>query len=171
MSSANHCQPARVQGFTLLEILVVVVIIGVMTSVFLISLQTDRHDQVKEEAQRLAALLRLASQESLLGSKIIAVEVFVDGYRFLISDQDQWHEVEDRLLSPHQLPDGLTLDIELEGAAATSANATADDVPRIYLYPTGEKTPFIINVSAAEGDVRYSVSSGINGKLEYALQQ
>lgn len=170
MLTAVRNRSARAQGFTLLEILIVVMIIGVMTTVFLVTLESDRHDQVNTEAQRFAALLRLASQESLLGSKDMTVEIFSDGYRFLVSDQDQWQVLNDRLLAPRQLPEGLAFAIQLEGIAAQINDATTDVVPRIYLYPTGEMTPFTVTVTAQDSDVRYHVSSGLNGKLEYAEQ-
>jgi len=171
MISAQRYRPAKVAGFTLIEILVVVVIIGVMTGAFLVSFNIDRHDEGNKEARRFSALMRLAGQEAVLSSKDLAVELFSDGYRFLVSDEQTWHLLEDDILSSQQLPEGISLLVKFDGSSAVSKDNADEEAPRIYLYSTGEITPFDVTLTVEGSDIRYSITGGLNGKLEYAELQ
>jgi general secretion pathway protein H len=85
----------------LLELLVVLVLIAVVTSVISISTTPDPRQSLTEQAQRLGLLLSLASDESRIRQQPISWEGDLKGYRFvsesggerqLFSDDDQLHE-------------------------------------------------------------------------------
>lgn len=87
---------ARHSGFTLLEILVVLVIIAFMAGIAILSIGGDNLDErVKIEARRLAELLRLASDQAVMHGKEVGVEVTGDGYRFLVLQNRRWVPVSD----------------------------------------------------------------------------
>jgi general secretion pathway protein H len=88
-------------GFTLLELLVVLVLIAVVTSVISISATPDPRQSLMEQAQRLGLLLSLASDEARIRQQPISWEADLNGYRFvseaggerlLLSDDDLLHE-------------------------------------------------------------------------------
>jgi len=163
-------RPAKSAGFTLLEILVVIVIIGVVAGVFLLSTDIGDQDPVRDQARRFAALTRLAGQEAMLGSRDMAVELFADGYRFVVHDEQEWRPVEDAVLSPQQLPEGVGWQIHIDGSGGKGSAAT-DEVPRIYLFSTGEMTPFEVILSADGRNDSYRVTGGLDGTLEFNQQQ
>jgi len=169
MRVATIRRPAKSAGFTLLEILVVVIIIGVVASVFLLSVDTGDQDPARDQARRFAALTRLAGQEAMLGSKDMAVELFADGYRFVVNEDQQWRPVEDAVLSPQQFPEGISWQIHIDGSG-NGTDAT-DEVPRIYLFSTGEMTPFEVILGVDGQDDSYRVTGGLDGKLEFSQQQ
>jgi len=169
MNTATPDRFKKSAGFTLIEILVVVVIIGVMVSVFLLSINNDDQDQSRDQARRFAALVRLAGEEAMLGSRDIAVEIFADGYRFLSYEDEQWRPVEDDILSPQQLPEGMRFQIHIDGAGAR-ANGDAE-APRFYLFSTGEMTPFEVILGVEDRDYSYRITGGLGGTLEYSEQQ
>jgi len=89
------------RGFTLLEILVVIVLIGVLTTLISLSTAPDPRRSMAEEAQRLGMLLTLASEESRVRQQPISWEGDLHGYRFvseaggerqLMNDDDMLHE-------------------------------------------------------------------------------
>ena len=66
ISSGAHAT-ARARGFTLIEIMVVVVIIGVITAVFIVTFTNGRHDeQLEREAQKLEALFDYVREQAEL---------------------------------------------------------------------------------------------------------
>lgn len=171
MFSAAHRRPAKAAGFTLLEILVVVVIIGVMASVFLISVDLGENNAARDQARRFAALVRLAGQEAMLGSRDMAVELFADGYRFVINEDQQWRPVDDSVLGSQQLPAGVNWQIHIDGNRESTDVAAAAEVPRIYLFSTGEMTPFEIIMGVDGEHDSYRITGGLDGTLKFNKQQ
>jgi len=77
-------------GFTLVELLIVVIVVGVMAGAVLFTMQPNSRSRlVGEEAQRLYAMIRLAVDESIYTSQELGIEVFGDGYRFLVLNEGQ----------------------------------------------------------------------------------
>jgi general secretion pathway protein H len=169
MTARYRCY-RKAAGFTLLEVLVVVVIVGVLSTAFLLSVGGGRQDKAEDEAQRFAALLRLASQEAMLRSRDLAVEMLPEGYRFLVNEEQKWQPLEDELLRPRQLAEGLSFDLRLDGAAVL-LSADEEQRPRIYLFSTGEMTPFEVILMIEEADFHYSISGGVDGKLSLSDQR
>jgi general secretion pathway protein H len=88
-------------GFTLLELLVVLVLIAVVSSVISISATPDPRRSLIEQAERLGLVLSLASDEARIRQQPISWEGDLNGYRFvseaggerqLLSDDDLLHE-------------------------------------------------------------------------------
>src|SRR5690242_1673772 len=91
---------ASSRGFTLLELLVVLVLMAVATSLISISATPDPRQSLTEQARRLGLLLTLASDEARIRQQPISWEGDLNGYRFvseaggerqLLSDDDLLH--------------------------------------------------------------------------------
>jgi len=162
----------KAAGFTLLEILVVVVIIGVLSTAFLMSVGGGQ-DQGREEAQRFSALVRLAGQEAMLRSRELAVEILPQGYRFMVYEDQAWKPMADEVLRPRQLAEGMSFEVQLDGSAVMLADADPDKEeqhPRIFLFSTGEMTPFELTLMIEHSDYNYRISGGLGGKLDLSEQ-
>ncbi|MDX9739846.1 MAG: type II secretion system minor pseudopilin GspH [Gammaproteobacteria bacterium] len=153
-------------GFTLLEVLIVVLIVGIVSGLAVIAVRDDPGERVATEAQRLSALLTLASQESVLQSRELAVEFGRDGYRFLVLEEDGWTEHDDPVFRARTLPDNITLQPVIEGDDVARRAARGRREPRIYLLSGGEMTPFAITFRhAGREDVRYVLSGDAAGRI------
>ncbi|HEU0203416.1 MAG TPA: GspH/FimT family pseudopilin [Burkholderiaceae bacterium] len=73
----------RPRGFTLLELLVVIVLAGILLSIVTISVTPDQRQQLAREAQRIGQLLRLAADEARIRQQPIVWEADLRGYRFV----------------------------------------------------------------------------------------
>jgi general secretion pathway protein H len=105
-------RPHRGRGFTLLEVLVVVFIIGVVATLALLSVDNSAgDDRLQREARRLNALLGIAGEEAVLFGVELGFEVTRDGYRFMRLDDDGWTPItaSDHPLRPRTLDETLTL--------------------------------------------------------------
>lgn len=182
------------RGFTLLEMLVVLILIGIIMSLAVLSFSgTGARDRLEEEAQRMIQLIALAREEAILQVQDLAVEVEPTGYRFarlrhtdaedtqtpaerlaaaapaqgsegdLLADSaPQWQRIEDDpLLRPRELQEGqeIVLDPSLEALPGVEE----DEVPRIYLSPSGEISPF--ELSLRDGDYEVRVLGSPDGRL------
>lgn len=83
-SYSSCCEESeRHNGFTLVELLVVILIIGVILSFTVISVSPNSRDgMLKEESSRLLQLIKLASDEAILQSRSVGVRFQPEGYSF-----------------------------------------------------------------------------------------
>lgn len=106
----------RAGGFTLIEILVVLLLIGVTLSVVVLRLGRETDRLAQAEARQLVGLLRAMEQEAATGGRPLALEVLPEarGYRFLALEEGGWRVIKgDPLWRPRRLPEPLTLDLRL----------------------------------------------------------
>lgn len=72
----------RARGFTLLELLVTIAIIGLGTAVVALSLRGGESRRLQEEGARLGALFRIAQDEARISGRALVWEADLEGYRF-----------------------------------------------------------------------------------------
>ncbi|MGK0673496.1 MAG: prepilin-type N-terminal cleavage/methylation domain-containing protein [Halothiobacillaceae bacterium] len=74
--------PAR--GFTLVEVMVVIVLIAILVTMVSLSMRGDRAgDQLEEEAKRLTALLNLLREETVMRDRDLGFMPTPEGYQFV----------------------------------------------------------------------------------------
>ena len=158
---------ARERGFTLLEVLVVVIIIGIVISFAVLSINSD-DKTLDEDARRLQALINLASQEAVLQSNELALQFNEDGYEFLAFDGEKWQAISgDEILRPRTLPDTIAVDYEPEGQKLTLKGMDDEaKPPRIYFLSSGEMTPFRLTLRRRGELDGYVLTGSARGKTE-----
>jgi len=130
----------RTSGFTLIEVLVVLVIVTIVIGVVAAKLLPGAGDRAREEGERLVLLLQTARQEAVLNGRIYAFAASEHGYDFLRVDANgRLRRVDDdELLRERRLPPGVRIvALRIEGAG----DAEKDGV---LLSPTGEVPAFVL---------------------------
>lgn len=155
------------RGFTLLEVLVVVLIVGVVLSLATLAFRNDIDDRLQTEARRLAALLTLASQEAVLQSAELAVAFTPRGYRFQVLEDGKWTDAADAVLRERQLPEDLSLFVEIEGERARRGKPEEEEPPRVYLLSSGEMTPFTLTFKHVHSTATYQLHGDFAGDFTY----
>jgi general secretion pathway protein H len=135
----------KISGFTLLELLVVVFIIGILSAMFTLSVGLTGGDQdLETETDRLIAVIELASDEAIMQGRELGMRFYPDGYEFARfqedfveyydaedsdednpgdesdkapqSDQSEWIVLNGKeLLGQRSLPEGILLELEIDG--------------------------------------------------------
>ena len=78
------------RGFTLLELLVVMVIVGITLGTVSFNAMPNDQKILQNDAQRIALLLQLARDEAIVRNRPIAFEADAERYRFLLREGNTW---------------------------------------------------------------------------------
>jgi general secretion pathway protein H len=148
----QHCsqlaQSVRQQGFTLLEILVVMLLLSILVAGAVLSIgDGGRADRLEQEARRLQQLINLARDESILQSWESGIMLHQQGYQFARHQLDGWQLIDDSMLRPRQLPEDMVLELYMDELLIPLPLSELHfheqaQPPQLLLFSSGERSPF-----------------------------
>lgn len=155
---------SRRNGFTLVETLVVLVIMGLLATTVVLSWPTG--GALRDDARALAARATLAAQDSILAGRPTGLAVTGEGYAFYELTDGHWTEMgEDRAFRRRIWRAGVVPTLARDGLKVRSrASKEAPRAPGIVFDPTGLMTQF--SLVLAEKDARIVVASTDRGVVE-----
>ena len=111
-------------GFTLIEVLLVILLIGLLASAVVINFSGDSRDKKLEtQTGQLQQLVQIASETAMLKQQELGLFINNEGYRFMLFQDDKWHSIrEPKSLRPRQFPPGYKIALELEGLEWSDGN-------------------------------------------------
>lgn len=162
----------RVAGFTLIELMVTLVLIGIVVTIGVLSVGDRIGEQVETEARRLTALTQLASEEAVLQSRELGIRFEQDGYRFFVLESEGWQPLEgDAILRRRELPEQVDMELFLEGLPV-DLDVEPDAPPQVFLHSSGERSPFeLVLEPESQPTPRYRLTAPLLGRLELDLQE
>jgi general secretion pathway protein H len=157
------------RGFTLLEILVVMVLIAIVVSLASVRFQRDDRQVLRDEALRLASLLTHARDEAITTGVALGWSADQSGYRFSRRGANrEWGELaSDDILRPRLLPAPIQLigiDVADQGVFARSkATARPTATPDVVFMPSAANRPFrlVLELNGTRMQVRVDQSDEI----------
>jgi general secretion pathway protein H len=147
------------RGFTLVEMLVVLLIFGLLAGLVSAIARPDERGMLRIEAERLAQLLELAIAESQVTGRSIGWSADGPTYRFWrVSEEGGWSEIRDSdLLRARALPQGMMI------SGLRIENMRPQGVMQIEFTPYAP--PLFFGVEMSLGAARYAVVAAANGDV------
>ncbi len=155
-----------ISGFTLIELMVVVTIAAVLSTVVVLSLgHWSSPSAPKQQLSRLAAQLQQQCEQAMFQSRARGLRLTDEGFDFWQSGPDGWEALPASSgAQARRWPDGLAVELLLEGRQQSLGEEI--ESPQIQCRPLGQVTPFELILAGDERQARLSVSG--NGHSELA---
>lgn len=152
----------RSAGFTLLEILIVVLLIAITASFAVVSLNRDVDRLAQLEARRLAGLIDQLRDESVITGKAYALEVLSDerAYRFLVAAEGWQPITGDSLMRQRVIPEPLSLSYE------PPIDAEVGSRELVVVQASGQITPFTIIIRGEDRAYHVSLDPAQNIQIK-----
>ena len=158
----------RQRGFTLIEIIVVILIISVAITVATISIGNPQVKRMKQNSERVASLIQLVKEQAIFNSQDYALSIWGSGYAFYTLDEAGWSAVnDDRIFRARNLPDGLEFNLHLDGVKVVLEREDKKK-PQIFITSDGEISPFQLDITDLE-EWTYQISFDELGEFEVVL--
>lgn len=144
-------------GFTLVELLVVIVILAIGAATAVLALPDGEASALAQTAGRSAALLRLAREEAILGGEPLAVVVGVGGYHVERRRDGRWRTIAgDPPFAARRWPPAATrISLTIDGRDAVAGGRIVFDSdgyhPDFSLDFHGERLAFRVRGTPVDG--------------------
>jgi general secretion pathway protein H len=135
---------AAPRGFTLVEILVVLIVLGLGAGLITLGMGHDSAAALRQESERLRSALEHAAQMAQWRRAALVWEADAGGYRFLSAATDgSWQEETDETLSRHAFPEAMRLH--------ASGPAGEPIALHLELRASGRNDPYALVVESPAG--------------------
>lgn len=166
----------KTTGFTLLELLVVIVLLGIVSSFAMLSLNlTGLESELDEEARKIHALINLAKEEAIIQAQEVALKIDKQTYSFEYWDgeKEAWFAKTEKVFRQRNIHDGLMLRFESEATKLFVKNdedsKNKDEIENgtAYFLSSGEQSEFTIKIEIKDDpQVYYQLEGKLNGDIK-----
>lgn len=169
-------RPGGQSGFTLIEILVVLVIISVVISFAVLNIGvTGRDSGIDEESRRIQGLMGLLQERAVLEGRDFGLLIEPASYQFVVykNRRQRWESFdEEREFRRRELPKGLSFELQLESRSivlkARNERIKSDapqTTPQLVIAASGDGTPFKLTLLREGTPNRATVNADAFGKI------
>jgi general secretion pathway protein H len=151
------------QGFTLIEILIVLVIIGITFGFALIAFgDFGESRRILFSAEQLVNTIRLAQQQAILETSTVGLRIDNTGYQFLqLQNNTQWRPISDKgVFKMTYFPQDTQIILKTN-------NRTPAGFPAIIITSTGDMTPFTLSFGSTKENNMALLVGKRNGDLNF----
>jgi general secretion pathway protein H len=139
------------QGFTLIEIIAVIIIIGLMAAIIAVSMEGKKGESAtREEAQLFLQSVDFVAEQSVLNGEVMAMFIApreIEGstdsqwcYRWQRMRDDAWQDLPEDSLNEHCLAETIEWELSIEGREYEYDPNLEIQPPVLVWSPSGEAT-------------------------------
>lgn len=132
------------RGFTLLELMIVIVLIGVLAGMVSFATGMNPAQQARREADALAGMIRQLREKAVIDGQEYGVRLSADGYRAMRLDVRGWEAV----TTVYRWPDHLRLRLKQDGYSVSLG--TDEGPPQLLMLSSDETSTFTLTFEARD---------------------
>jgi general secretion pathway protein H len=138
----------KASGFTLVELMVVMVIIGLTLGLVTLNAVPSPRQDLQKEAQRIALLLQLARDEAIVRNRLVTFEADSERYHFLVRNETRWDPLPGDDLLRERTFKNAPLQLLLDPTSAGTVNPL-----RITFGREPVDKPFVLTLVSGDNSV------------------
>jgi general secretion pathway protein H len=162
-STAVRAVAAR--GFSLMEILVVIVILAVVAGAVSIAIAGAGGERaLTREAERAQALIEFACERAQLSGQPIGISLSRAGYRFSRFEREVWLPDREETLRARNWPPNLSVALSRDDLAVRLGDDFPER-PQLLCYASGELTAFRLDLALPDLAHRYRIDGQGDGHV------
>jgi len=168
------------KGYTLLEILVVLVIISIVAGMAVLTIGHNDNKQLQAFTQELTQTLTLAEEQALLQPATLGLVVSSRSFRFyeyrptkMGSDRvaNTWEALQSLELGKHAIPSNIEVRVQIANqtlpvSPESSENNSLKRAPALLISSNGTITPFKILIGKKNEAPRYEIIGAADGSVK-----
>ena len=151
------------RGFTLLELLVVVAVVGVMAALVTMGLGPRGDRRTAIEAELLAAACNASDEAAVLSGRPRGLVLAQDGYQQVQFDGRHWLPGQGGPAGGYRLPTPLTL--QGAGLWRRLGEGSTPQLPQLVFLPAGDRQLGSVSVINSVTAERFDIAAGADGRL------
>ena len=153
------------RGFTLVEILVVVVILGVVIGAVTLAIgAVGGERQLARHAEQVRALIAYACEQAELSGRDVGISLDTEGFRFSIANRSDWIVSDASELRARKWLGG-TLPTLSRDAQVVAITDKTPEKPQLVCFSSGELTPFRLELTLAGVSKHFRIDGQPDGEL------
>ncbi|WP_100640887.1 type II secretion system minor pseudopilin GspH [Marinobacter salexigens] len=154
-------------GFTLIEILVVLVLVGLLAAMAVFTMGgNSQQRELQNEVRELYLLMQTASDQAVLNNLELGLLFEENGYQFVAFEDEsvEWKGSGERIFRARKFPEWLIATRFIESDAPRLSSAEDKLRPDVVFFSSGETTPFELefNISNRTDYIQTLVSDGVS---------
>ncbi|WP_018576877.1 GspH family T2SS minor pseudopilin variant LspH [Legionella shakespearei] len=151
------------RGFTLIEILIVIVIIGITVGFALIAFgDFGESKRILFAADQLGNTLKLAQQQAILEHGTLGLKIDNTSYQILkLHNASEWKPISNKgVFKVHYFPHNTVITLKTNNKASVGA-------PSIIIGSSGDITPFTLDFGINKENTIVTLTGSANGTLNF----
>ena len=184
---------ARQTGFTLMEVLLVVLLMGLAATAVTLGMGgAGKEKALERTAQQFMLATEMVLDETVLSGHFVGIVVEDTSYKYVYYDEGKWKPLEqDRLLVEREMEPGVELVLVLDGLPLVQEDEEQDSWfdeplieksaedkkkfpdPQILLFPSGEMSAFelsFVSEDELQKDIEVMVVGDALGRLRMGFE-
>ena len=159
----------RARGFTLIEVLVVVIIVGVVVGTATLAITGSGSRELENAARRAEVRIRLACERALYSGQDLGFSLREGALSFGYLLPDRWLRVTDtpdEALRERTLGDAISIAVSRDGLPVLTETDDDPSKPQFVCYASGEMTPFEMTLAREGVAEQWRLQARLDGEVE-----
>src|SRR4051812_704300 len=134
----------KARGFTLIEILIVMVIISIVATTAMLTIHFNQRKQVEDFSEQLSDLISLAENNAMMHSVPYGIALSNHAIQFYVWNENKktWEIAPSHVFHEKKLLDNMRIVLKIH-----DQTIPADGVPRLIVSPNGDLPEFVFYVA------------------------